>query len=513
MSRIEKDGIYLLYLRKSRADNPDESVEEVLSKHEKLLQDYFEREIGRRIPEDCIYREVVSGGESIEERIEISKLLTRVEDKNVLGVACADPQRLSRGSLTDCDTLIDRLRFTKTLVVTPSMTYNLENKMERRFFQDELMRGRDYLEYVKEVLWRGRCQSAMQGKFSLSTAPYGYDRIKVGKDLTLTPNDNAEVVRMIFAWYVYDDLTPLNIADKLNDLGIKPMKKDKWCRESILHMLRNAHYDGKIVFCRKRLTTVFENGEKKRRRLNQDAEDMIIVEGKHPAIVDHQLFEMAQDKLLRKKEEYAPKVKRTNELLNPLATILKCKYCGRTMCRTLNRGEAFYVCRTRNCAKRISCEQMESVVANALLQIELPNLEAKAKNGEGHSLTIQKQIVDRLEKQMADFRAQEEAQYELLETRKYTQELFDKRNAVLREKMNACQAQLTEARRNLPDAVNFEDKIVSLKGAINALKDSKTTASTKNRLLKAIVARIDYASKANQGYKIHDFSIEITLNL
>lgn len=513
MGKLEKDGIYLLYLRKSRADNPDESVEEVLGKHERLLQDYFEREIGRRIPEDCIYREIVSGGESLEERIEISRVLSRVEDKEVLGVACADAQRLSRGSLTDCDTLIDRLRFTNTLVITPSMTYNLENKMERRFFQDELMRGRDYLEYVKEVLWRGRCQSAMQGKFSLSTAPYGYDRIKVGKDLTLTPNDNADVVRMIFTWYVEDDLTPLNIADKLNSLGIKPMKNEKWCRETILHMLRNAHYDGKIVFCRKRLTTVFENGEKKRRRLNQAAEDMIVTEGKHPAIIDHQLFELAQAKLLRKKEEYAPKVKRTNELLNPFATILKCANCGRTMCRTMNRGEAFYVCRTRNCAKLLSAEKMTNVIANALLNVELPNLEAKAKNGEGQSLSIQKTLVARLEKQMADYRAQEETQYELLETRKYTQEVFDKRNAILREKMDACSAQLTEAKRSLPDAVNYEEKLTTLREAINALGDDKISAEAKNRLLKAVVSRIEYKSKANQGWGINDFSLEITLNL
>ena len=28
MGQLKKDGIYLMYLRKSRADNPDESVEE-----------------------------------------------------------------------------------------------------------------------------------------------------------------------------------------------------------------------------------------------------------------------------------------------------------------------------------------------------------------------------------------------------------------------------------------------------------------------------------------------------
>ena len=100
------------------------------------------------------------GGEDIADREELRKVLSRIESPDVIGVACADPQRLSRGSLTDCDLLIDTFRYSKTMVVTPVMVYDLENKMERRFFQDELMRGRDYLEYVKEVLYRGRYLSA-----------------------------------------------------------------------------------------------------------------------------------------------------------------------------------------------------------------------------------------------------------------------------------------------------------------------------------------------------------------
>ena len=65
---------YIIYLRKSRADNQDESVEEILAKHEEMLQELAERELGGRIPEHCIFREVVSG-ETIEERPEMGKVL------------------------------------------------------------------------------------------------------------------------------------------------------------------------------------------------------------------------------------------------------------------------------------------------------------------------------------------------------------------------------------------------------------------------------------------------------
>ena len=70
--------IWLLYLRKSRQDDPNETVEEVLEKHEIQLQEWAERELGERIPEENIYREIVSG-ESIDAREEIKKVLARIE--------------------------------------------------------------------------------------------------------------------------------------------------------------------------------------------------------------------------------------------------------------------------------------------------------------------------------------------------------------------------------------------------------------------------------------------------
>ena len=65
-------GNFLLYLRKSRADDPNETVEEVLSKHEARLQEFMERKYGFRIPEENIYREVCSA-ESISEREKIKE--------------------------------------------------------------------------------------------------------------------------------------------------------------------------------------------------------------------------------------------------------------------------------------------------------------------------------------------------------------------------------------------------------------------------------------------------------
>ena len=58
---------YIMYLRKSRQDEPNETVEEVLKKHEIQLQEYALNNFKYKIPNEDIYREVVSG-ETIDDR-------------------------------------------------------------------------------------------------------------------------------------------------------------------------------------------------------------------------------------------------------------------------------------------------------------------------------------------------------------------------------------------------------------------------------------------------------------
>ena len=503
-----KNKIWLMYLRKSRQDDPEQTVEEVLSKHEAILQEWAKRELGHEIPEDCIYREIVSGGESIEDREEIQKVLARIEDPNVAGVVCVDPQRLSRGSLTDCDLLIDTLRYSKTLCVTPIMVYDLENKMERRFFQDELMRGRDYLDYVKEVLYRGRYQSAARGCV-VGAPPYGYNKIKIGKDWTLEPNENADIVRMIFDWYVKEQKTPGQIYKELNRLMIPPSKGKIWGRESIHFMLKNVHYDGKVVFGRKKTTVVFENGKKVTKRLKQQPEDVLIVEGKHQAIVDHEIFELAQERLAGR-GYISPRT--SNGLSNPFAGLLRCPICGYAMAYHSGRRHKSFNCKNY-CSKVLTPRDLTNAVKTALLTEHLPELEAKRDNGDGNSMAIQKQLVDRLEKQMADLKAQEAKQYDLLETGIYTNEVFLERNSALRIKISSCDNLLTEAKKNLPKAVDYEGKIRTLKEAVNALDDDTIPVGQKNILLKAIIKKIEYTSDKNQPHGVNEFKLRITLNI
>ena len=504
----------IIYLRKSRSDDPRQSVEEVLEKHETQLQEYAERELGGRIPEENIYREVVSGGESLAEREAIMAMLARCEDPNIKGVLVIEPQRLSRGSLTDCDKLMTTFELTNTFVVTPMMTYDLSRKMERKFFQDELLRGNDYLEYTKEILFRGRVAAAKRGCYISAHAPYGYDRVKIGKDWTLAPNENADAVRMAFHWYVHDGLSPRAIAIRLNGLGYVPSKGEDWTRSSIHSMLKNIHYIGKIKYNEFKDTWVLENGVRVKKLIRQPDEDIIISEGKHPALIDVETFEAVKKRMANN-----PRTNTEHELVNPLAGILRCAKCGRSLIldRNTKRPNVVprYKCRSlgnKGCLKSAKVPEVLDAVIYTLEHVELPNLQTKLKNGDGDAAAIQKRRIAKLVKQMEEYRQQEEKQYELLETGKYTQALFDRRNASLREKMDACEHELHQARASMPENVDYAERIVSLEDAIAALKDPDMAMLEKNQIICTIVDRIELDTTAGE-FNRTQLHLEVFLRL
>ena len=503
-----RNQIWLMYLRKSRQDDPNETVAEVLAKHEAILQEWARRELGREIPQDCIYREIVSG-ESLSERDEVQSLLARIEDPKVVGVVVVEPQRLSRGDLEDCGLLISTLRYTKTLVATPMMTYDMENKMERRFFQDELMRGRDFLEYTKEILLRGRIAAVKRGCFIGREAPYGYSKMVIGKDHTLEPNENADIVRMIFDMYANQGKTYYQIACHLNDLKFESPRGGQWTRDTIRKILMNEHYIGKVTFNKIRNTTMVENGVKINKKLTQPREEVIVAEGKHQAIIDKDTFQKAQERL-----KTNPSTKRDFVLQNPFAGVMYCAGCGRVLTRHPYKLAGLRIeCRSRpKCYKSAKYDEVEAAVITALEEAELPALQAKMRNGEGNSIAIQKKLLERLEKQMEEFRQQEEKQYDLLETGVYTQDRFEQRNAALRKKIEECQEKIYETKATMPKQVDYAERVVSLEKAIAALKDPNVSAEVKNRRLKAIVEKIEF-STGETGHNYTEIKLKCFMRL
>jgi DNA invertase Pin-like site-specific DNA recombinase len=200
----------LVYLRKSRSDDPALSVEEVLEKHETMLDEWSEKNLGGKVPEDNKFREVVSG-ETIADRPEIQRMLKKVESPRFKAVLIVEVQRLSRGDLEDAGRLIKLLRYTDTIVITLGKNYDLRDEYDRDSFERELKRGNEYLEYTKKIMSNGRRLSVAQGNYMGSVPPYGFNKTYVmdGKRKCPTLEENPEeanIVRMIFDMYANQNM-------------------------------------------------------------------------------------------------------------------------------------------------------------------------------------------------------------------------------------------------------------------------------------------------------------------
>ena len=129
----------LIYLRKSRADDPLLSVEEVLFKHETLLDEWVEKNLSAPIPVENRFKEVVSG-ESIADRPEFQKVLKLIESPKYKAVLCVEISRLGRPDTEEIGRLTKIFRYTGCLVITPMMTFDITNEYERDMFERDTSR-------------------------------------------------------------------------------------------------------------------------------------------------------------------------------------------------------------------------------------------------------------------------------------------------------------------------------------------------------------------------------------
>lgn len=320
----------IIYLRKSRAER-NETVEEVLARHEKILQDYAIQVFGEKIPEVNIYREVVSG-ETLDERIEIKKVFGRLENEPIRALLVVEPQRISRGRLTDCGRVIDILEYTDTWVVTVTKTYNLSNKFDKQLFEAQLTQGNQYLEYHKEIMDRGKNLSIREGKYVGSTPPFGYDRKPLDRGFMLVKHkEEAPIVKTIYDLFVDEDLSTKEIATYLNKHKMKPRKNNLWDYEMVRHVMKNEVYYGSTTWGKRPTVKKLINGEITKMRIN--AEDYMLVRGKHDAIVSKEKWDMAQAKI---KGNPSSRTGLNRDLQNPLAGLVFCKKCGHSLVRIKN---------------------------------------------------------------------------------------------------------------------------------------------------------------------------------
>ena len=501
----------LVYLRKSRADDPLLSVEEVLLKHETILNEFAERNFGTTIPEENKFREVVSG-ETIADRPEVQKVLKLIESPKIKAILIVEVQRLSRGDLEDAGRLIKLLRYTNTLVITPMKTFDLKDEYDRDMFERELKRGNEFLEYQKKIMNRGRLLSVSQGNFIGTIPPYGYDKTFITEGKRKCPvlvinEEQADVVRMIFDMYVNQDMGVYLIAKRLDELRITPPKGEYWSPFALRDILANITYTGKVRWNWRKTVTTVEEGEIVKTRPKSKAGDYLVYEGKHEAIISEELFNLAQEKTGRNH-----RAKPSTKIRNPLAGLIYCK-CGRAMtlrCYKKPGGEERssprLLCDDQARCGTSSClySEIEELVVNILKQL-VKDCEIKLRDNNDDVVKQHEKFIKSLEKKLSDLRAKELSQWEAQADpdpqKRMPQHVFQMLNAKLLKEMEDVEVALKEAQETMPTPTNHLNRMVKLQDALTALQDPAVDAAEKNKLLKTCIERIEYSREKSERIK------------
>lgn len=491
------------YDRKSRADDPLLSVEEVLEKHGKMLDEFARNNFGGPIPEENKYKEVGSA-ESIDNRPEIKRVLKAIESPDKKGILVVDVQRLSRGDLEDAGRLIKLLRYTNTYVITPTKIYDLRDEYDRDAFERELKRGNEYLEYFKKIQARGRLTSVKEGNYVGSVAPYGFRRVKKkdGKRdcfVLEEKEDEANIVRMIFDWYCNENVGVTVICRRLEEMGVKSKSgSKKWTKYTIYSMLENVHYIGCVHWNWRKTKLIVEDQEVRKMRPKAKVDEYLVFDGKHDPIISKELFDKAQE--IKGKRA---KVRPDTTLKNPFSGVMFCE-CGYTIgYNTYTKNGVEYARPVLRCNNQPICgngsakfDEVYEYVLNALRDC-IKDFEVMIGNEEDNSIEFHKKLIKDLEKKIKELEARELQQWESLHNPdpevRMPPDIFKKLNEKLLVEKEEIKNALCKAYESMPKPVNYKEKILRFTDAIKALEDSEIPASIKNQFLKDIIDRIEYS--------------------
>ncbi len=508
IARMDK---YAIYLRKSRADAEAEKLGEgeTLARHKKILTELAAR---KGLYVEKIYEEIVSG-ETIEARPEIQQLIKDCYAGKYRGIIIIEVTRLSRGSQGDAQTIMDCLKYANRnnglLVVTPTKVYDVaHNHDDEEYMEFELFMSRREYKMIKRRMDRGKYQAVVEGNYIGSYRPYGYDILKTKTSRTLVPNpDEAPIVKQIFEWAVKDNYSGGKIARTLTTMGVPTYRNEQeWSPASVKCILMNPTYTGKVRWNDRMKIKTMVNGELVVSRPRSCHTDHYMeYEGKHKqyALVDEETFQAAKSKY------YSDRSKANYKLQNPLAGLLVCPNCNRVMVyqpyKTRTAAPRFLHAQSQLCKVKsvLASDVMNALIHSLKLYIEdfemkidnLPDVDENTVLEQLESLKSQKRARERkLAKAFDDY-----------EDGVYTANEFVERKAIHTAKIEAIQKQMDLLEESIPEKEEYQEIIMRLTDALNAILDEGLDADVKNHFLKAVIERIEFSRENNEEFIIDVF--------
>ena len=495
---------YAIYLRKSRADVEAEKLGEgeTLARHKKILAELAAR---KSLYVEKIYQEIVSG-ETIEARPQIQELIKDCYAGKYRGIIIIDVDRLSRGNQGDMQVIMDCLRYSNNrnglLVITPTKTYDVaHNADDEEYMEFVLFMSRREYKTIQKRLERGRRQAVVEGNYMGSYRPYGYNILKTKTSRTLIPNEEeAPIVKKIYKWAIEESMTPGKIARRLDALGVHTYTGEpEWNASTVKTILTNPTYTGKVRWNdRMRVKTMIDGKLVSSRPRSNHTDHYMLYDGKHEALVSEEDFGAVSSRF------HSDKTKSGLKLANPLAGLLICPKCKKVFeykaYKHTNAQPRFHhkpsqICKVKSA---IADDVMKAIAHSLKLYIE--DFEMKIDNNPPVDESSVKEQIEALQSELKKIDKRLSRLFDAWEDETISNNEFVERKQVNSERAEAIKEQIRELEGTIPEKEEYEEKIMKLSDALEAILDKDLEAEFKNAYLKAIVDRIEFSRENNDEF-------------
>ena len=197
----------------------------------------------------------------------------------------------------------------------------------------------------------GMERKAGRGEWCGGSRPYGY-LVDAATGKLIVKEDESPLPPRIFDTYVHQRVGAKEIATQLNEHGHTTKNGKPWSRDSVLTVLRNRAYLGEVFFRE------------------------VYYPNSHPALVDPDVFESAQEILRVRGEDHTKRAGNSSDYL--MSGLIACPLCDKHYLGNSAKGNKYryryYTCYSRlrygktTCsADRLPADQLEEAVVEALL--------------------------------------------------------------------------------------------------------------------------------------------------
>lgn len=337
---------------------------------------------------------------------------------------------------------------------------------------------------------------------------FGYDKIPDERYTLKINEEEAKIVKEIFENYVYKGMGTTKIAWELNERGIRTKKtKSRWVQTSIVRMLKNSIYTGRVTN-KKSEVTDFITGTRK----DLPEEEWIIVEKPEMRIISDELFNKAQEILAQRSTEFKLNCKR-EKTSYVFSTLIYCKHCGYSYRRVKRKysenGKEYirWVCSGRNSMGVSSCPNTTVIDEEELLNAIKEYLKSIISNKKEFMKSVQKEF-DKITKLRENNERSEKSLLQEIEKitvkkQKYM-EMFQNEVINIQElkkytnPLNEDIARLERELKLITSEIKEKDVLEKeLTRTISTIDDILNNETITNAMLKTIIDVIEVDSEAN----------------